>query len=210
MVDRQKFAAEDAQGYRIHVVGRNVLVTEAMKNYAIDKISKIERFHQHILDVNVTMDMQRLEHTCTILLHFGHFDIKAHATTSDMYASIDKAVDRLVAKVRKWKGRIHDHQRREASQFEMKVNVLERAPDELAEINADIEEVNRKFDEAVYKPHKVMSTEVIPLKMLTQDEAIMKMELSEAPFMLYRAEEDQKLKVIYRRPDENYAIMQAE
>ena len=38
----------------------------------------------------------------------------------------------------------------------------------------------------------------------------MKMEITDEPFIIYRSEEDQKLKVIYRREDENYGLVQVE
>ncbi len=40
------------------------------------------------------------------------------------------------------------------------------------------------------------------VKMLTQEEAIMKMELAGYAFLIYKSEEDQKLKVMYKRKDE--------
>lgn len=56
----------------------------------------------------------------------------------------------------------------------------------------------------------MVSTESRPLKDLTTEEAVMKMELSGDHFMLYRDEADRKLKVIYRHSDEDYGIIQAE
>ena len=46
--------------------------------------------------------------------------------------------------------------------------------------------------------------------MLTSDEALIKMELSSEPFMIFRSQEDQKLKVIYRMADDNYGIAEPE
>ena len=48
----------------------------------------------------------------------------------------------------------------------------------------------------------------MPLKTLTQEEAIMKMEITDDPFLIFRSEEDQKIKVIYRREDRNYGLVQ--
>ena len=44
----------------------------------------------------------------------------------------------------------------------------------------------------------------------TQEEAIMKMELSEDNFLIFRSEEDTKLKVIYRRSDGNFGVIELE
>ena len=207
MAEKARFAEEEAQGYRINIVGRNVFVTEPMKNYAMEKISKIDRFHNHVFGVHVTMDIQKLEHSVVIILNFSHFKIKVSAASTDMYVSIDKAVDKLQAQLRRWKGKIQDHHKKGVSVVDMTVNVLRRPYNDLEEINAAIETVNLQKEIDEYYPPKVIGNDTRPLKMLTMDEAVMKMELSGDQFMLFRGEEDQKLKVIYRRNDGNYGII---
>jgi putative sigma-54 modulation protein len=210
MTDANKFAEEEALGYNITITGRNIQVTEAMKNYAWDKLTKIERFQTHIMDVHVTLDIHKLEHSAVIVLKFNHFKIKVQAASSDMYASIDKAVDKLQATLRKWKSRIQDHHNKALRVIDMQVNVLQRPYDELAEFNADIESQNRQQDAAKYTVPKVIGQETLPLKTLSDEEAVMKMELSGDHFLVFRGERDQKIRVIYRRSDENYGIIQPE
>ncbi len=210
MVDKAKFAAEEALGYRITIVGRNLYVTDAMKNYAMEKISKIDRFHSQVLDVHVNLDIQKFEHSAIIVLKFNHFKIKVSAVSTDMYASIDKAVDKLQAQLRRWKSKIQDHHKKPMNVIDMQVNVLQRPYSDLDEINAEIESANNKSEIDEYKPHRIIGTDKRPLKTLTTDEAVMKMELSGDPFLLFRCEEDRKLKVIYRRKDGNYGLILAE
>lgn len=205
MVDVNKFMAEDEAGYAITIIGRNALVTEAMKNYLWDKLSKVERFHNHIMHVTATMDVQRIEQTVTIILKFDHFEVKVHATTTDMYASIDKAVDRLVVKLRRWKEKIHDHHKKGMVPKEMRVDVMQRPYAEEEVFNAEIEAAK---NEAAFFAPKIIGNDTLPLKTLTGEEAIMKMELSDHPFMIFRDEVDMLLKVIYKRPDGNYGIVQ--
>ncbi len=57
------------------------------------------------------------------------------------------------------------------------------------------------------QPHTVIKQKTLPLKTLTTEEAVMKMELSGDQFLIYKNEVDHKLKVIYRRKDENYGII---
>ncbi len=206
MVDKEKFAQEDALGYNIFIHGRNFEVTEPVRLYVWNKLSKIERFHNHIFHVYVTLEIQRLEHVVDIVCHFNHFTVRVEGRSSDMYASIDKAIDKLQKLFRKWKGRIQDYNKKSLRSIDLTVNVYRRPYNDLEDINAQIEEKNSKD----WIPGKVIATESRPLKMLTLDEAIMKMELSSDPFMIYRDEVDQKLKVIYRREDGNYGIIQAE
>jgi len=209
MTNKNKFSEEN--GYNIQINGRHVQVTEAMKQHARTKLSKLERFHNHIMDVHVTMDIQREEHIVTIIVKLDHFKIKSHAVSTDMYASIDQAVERLQKQVYRWKDRIQDHTSKKLSSVDLKVNVLQRPyPDELDEINAEIEAKANQQRMKELMPGQVIGQETIPLKTLLIGEAVMKMELSGDHFLLYRAEEDRKIKVIYRRKDGNYGIIQAE
>ncbi|MBA2728403.1 MAG: ribosome-associated translation inhibitor RaiA [Parachlamydiaceae bacterium] len=197
--------------YDITVTGRHMLVTDAMKDYAIDKIVKIDRFNARIIDVNIVMDIQKLEHRVDITLKVDHVFIKASATAEIMYASIDKAIDKIETQLRRYKDRINEHQKKGGDVFNMNVNILENPTnDVLKELNDDIESESLVRQIDGYRPHKILTTETRPLKTLNEHEAVMKMELSGDFFMIFRGEEDQKLKVIYRRNDGNFAIIEPE
>lgn len=210
MVDKDKFAAEEALGYNISIVGRSVLVTDAMKNYVWDKLTKVERFHTHIMDCHVVMDIQKLEHSVVIVLKFDNLKIKVSASSTDMYASIDRAIDKLQKKISRWRDRIHEHNIKKLTAIDMVVNVIHRPVDELKEINAEIEAENGSKKIKELQQPRVTGTFTKPLKTLTTDEAVMKMELSDDHFLIFRDEVDLKLKVIYRRSDATYGIIQPE
>lgn len=212
-MSRKSKAAEFAEvSYDIDVIGRNVLVTDSMKDYAMEKVSKIERFttHNHIIDVAVVMEVQKLEHRCDITLKVGHIKIKSHASTDNMYASIDKAVDKIETQLKKYKNRIQDHQAKSVETIDINVNVL-RAPEiELIEVNEEIDEENERQAFKKYRPHEIVEKEKMNVKFLTNEEAIMKMELSGDVFLVFRGEADRKIKVLYRRSDNNFAIIEPE
>lgn len=199
------------EGYNVNVTGRNIMVTDAMKDYAMEKVSKMERFSNRIIDVVVTMDVVRFEHNIDIVMKVDHVKIKSHASTDNMYASIDKAVDKLEAQLLRYKGKILDHHLGRGHGVGMSVNVLQAIPqDESVEFNDEIEEESRRRLLDKYSPHKIVAKEVHHLKTLTDGEAIMKMELSGDTFLVYRAEEDHKIKVIYRRNDGNFGVITPE
>lgn len=207
MVDKDKFAEEEALGYNIYIIGKNFEVTDPMRQHIWDKLTKIERYHNHIMDVHVTLEIQKIEHVCVITCHFNHMKVKVESRSTDMYASIDRAMQKLQYLFRKWKGKIQDYHKKPISMVDLSVNVFRRPPeDETEAVNKEIDAENvRKW-----KPHEVRATETRVLKTLLTDDAIMKMELSGDQFMLYRDEADQKLKLIYRRDDDHYGVIQAE
>lgn len=210
MVDLRKFKEEDAAGYRVDIIGRNIQVTEPIRMYVWDKLSKIERFHNHIMHLHMTLEIQKLEHVCIIVLKIDHTEVKCQAKSTDMYASIDRAIDRLYALLSRYKSRLQDHHRKKLSVIDMQVNVLHRPYNEIDEINAAIEEVNVKSKIDSLGPPKIIGTETKPLKTLTLEEAVMKMDLSGDAFLIFRAEEDMKLKILYRRKDGHYGLIQPE
>lgn len=199
----------EQEGYEITVLGRNVVLTDALKNYVVDKISKVDRITDRIIEAHVTLDIQKLDHSVDVRIRVGHTRIKVHAVDPEMYAAIDKAHDKLLAKLRKFKSKLLDHHAAARHVVDMNVNVF-HPTDPTAEVNDDIEAENVRKAEQAMLPHHIVAREVRPLKTLTMSEAEMKMELSGDNFMIYRSEEDQKLKVIYRRADQNFGIIEPE
>lgn len=203
---REKF---DQTDYPIHIVGRHVEVTDAMKSYAVDKLVKVERFGVRVTEATITMDIQKLVHSVDFIIHINNTKVKVTGRSENMYASIDQAVARLEAKLRRYTKRLHDHHAKSLAAVDINVHVMGPISP-LDEINDLIEEESLRQVEKDFKPHQIVSRETQPLKTLNVEEAIMKMELSEDQFMIYRSEEDQKLKVIYRRKDGNYGVIQPE
>jgi len=211
MSRKSKAAELSNEGYNISVVGRNVMVTDSMKDYAIEKVSKIEKFSHRIIDVIVTMDIQKLVHRVDIVISVDHIKIKSQATSDDMYASIDKATDKIERQLLRYKTKIQDHHAKGLNVIDMQVNVIKKPEEEeLEDVNIEIEDESRRQLVESFQVHEVVANETRPLKMLTLDEAMMKMELSGDTFMIFKAEEDQKIKVIYRRNDENYGVIEVE
>lgn len=198
------------QEYTISVIGKNIEITKPIRDYIEEKIAKIEILLTGIIDVKVRLDVQKLNHTVDIFMKFSHFRVNVRAITENMYSAIDKSFEKLYTKLRKWKSRIQDHHSKGVSVTEMEINVLEHGQHEIEEINQEIIDANNQNLQKDYALPKVIKKKKRPLKTLTIDEAVMKMELSDDNFKIYRSEEDQSLKVIYRRRDGSYAIVSPE
>lgn len=208
---KAKLLAEELKGYNVAVTGRHVQVTEAMKDYALEKVAKIERFSDpsRIVDVSITMDIQKVDHKVDIVVKVHQWIIKSSAVTTDMYASIDQAVHKLESQLQRYKKKIQDHHAKGLNVIDMHVNVIRR-PEELdiQEVNEEIEAENLRKIEETLRPHEIVAQDSMPLKILTLDEAVAKMELSGFAFLIFRDESDRKLRVIYRRGDGDYGIIE--
>lgn len=199
--------AFDDEAYTISIVGKNIEITEPIRDYIQGKIAKIEKITNQIIEVSLRLEVQKLNHSVDLTLKFSHFRVKVGAITENMYSAIDKAFERLHAKLLKWKSRIQDHHARGVSVTEMEVNVLEHEKKETQQINQEIVDANNAKLQEKYTLPTVIKKKKRALKQLTIDEAVMKMELSDDNFMIYRSEEEQTLKVIYRRRDGSYGVV---
>jgi ribosome hibernation promoting factor len=198
------------EGFPITVIGRHVEVTEAVKQYARDKVGKMERFSHQILEATVTMDVQKLEHRVAIVLKVGHTLIKVAKASENMYASIDMAVEKLQHKLHRYRSRLKEHHATPLSAIDINVNVVAPGVETIDDINDEIMEENQRRAEEALRPHEVVNRKTQPLHTLRVDEAVMKLDLSGDHFLIFRSEEDQKLKVMYEREDGNYGIVEPE
>lgn len=205
-----KVSKFEGQPYNISIVGKHFQITDAIRNYVFEKLNKIEKIADHIIDVIVTLDAQKLEQSCSILMNFIHFHIKVQASTENMYSAIDKATDRVLRLVRKYKTKLQSHRMKDRTTVDIHVNVIQPLYDDTKEVNDEIEAENARREQERFSLHEVVANETMKLKTFTQDEAVMKMEITEEPFLIFRSEEDQKIKVIYRREDHNYGVVQVQ
>jgi putative sigma-54 modulation protein len=203
---KDKFSAAD---YPIHITARHVEITDPIKTYAVEKLeAKLKLYSLRVLKADVIMDIQKkINHLVDFNINVNNIHIKVSGSSDNMYASIDQAIDHLDIKLAKYHKRITDHHVKGLPELEMNVNVVSLP---VEDINDQIEEETLlKVEKEMVQP-SVSSQVRKKLKFLTVNEAVMKMELSGDHFLVYKSEEDRKLKVMYRRGDGNYGIIEPE
>ncbi|MBI5274646.1 MAG: ribosome-associated translation inhibitor RaiA [Chlamydiales bacterium] len=195
--------------YNLYIVSKHIEVTEGMRQHILDKLSKLDKLTDAILDVHVRLEVEKkIHHNVSLTIMYAHTKIRSHASTTDLYASIDKAIDRLKIKLGHWKSKLQQHHAKGFSVEEIPVSVHQGF--DLEDVNDQIDEESRKKTDQRFALPKIAKMKKLAIKTLTLEEAMMKMELSDDNFMIYRSEEDHKLKVIYRRRDATYGVIAPE
>lgn len=98
---------------RIHVTGRHLEVTDAINAYVHEKMERLERHFDIVLDVNVILSVEKLEHKAEATVHVNGHNLHAESKQGDMYAALDGLIDKLDRQVRKHKEKMTDHHRAE-------------------------------------------------------------------------------------------------
>jgi putative sigma-54 modulation protein len=95
------------------VTGRHVEVTQPMREYVKNKLDRLSRHFDHVLDVKVILGVEKLKQTAEGTLNLSGKTLHAEAQGQDAYAAIDALADKLDAQIKKHKERVTDHHRGE-------------------------------------------------------------------------------------------------
>lgn len=100
---------------QINLSGHHVELTDALRAYVSDKLQRLERHFDNVIDIHVILSVEKLRQKAEASLNLGGNQIFADATDEDMYAAIDALVDKLDRQVLKHKEKTKDHHKTEAS-----------------------------------------------------------------------------------------------
>lgn len=88
----------------ISVTFRHTDSTQALKNYAVEKIAHVaNKFISAAADAHVILTVEKRDHIAEVNFHSGKFDITANVSDVDLYVAIDRVCDSLEAQLRKQK-----------------------------------------------------------------------------------------------------------
>lgn len=88
----------------ITVTFRHVEPSTALKEHATEKIAKLQKFLRQPMTARVTVSLEKLLHQVEARISSGGERYEAREATEDMYASIDKVLDKLERQIRGTKG----------------------------------------------------------------------------------------------------------
>ncbi|HLV49031.1 MAG TPA: ribosome hibernation promoting factor [Aliidiomarina sp.] len=94
---------------QINLTGHHIDITEPLRNYVDTKFSKLERHFDHITNVYVVLNVEKLRQKAEATLHVSGGEIFATAEHEDMYAAIDALIDKLDRQVIKHKEKLRKH-----------------------------------------------------------------------------------------------------
>ena len=93
----------------VQVSGHHVEVTQAIRDYVLSKLERIQRHFDHVIEINVILSVQKLRHMAEISVHLPGKDIHVESDDEDMYAAIDLMMDKLDRQVIKHKQKAYAH-----------------------------------------------------------------------------------------------------
>lgn len=171
----------------IKVVGKNIEITAAIKEYIEKRVEKLEKFEAKNTEVTVICSVEREEQIVEIQINQNGEFIRIEEKNNDLYASVDLAMDKAERQLRKEKEKRVDKNREES--LKEKVLGIFRGGDE--------ENIG-----------KVTKTKCYDLKPITLEDAKLKLEdKKDILFMPFVNVETKEVNVLYKREDGSYGIV---
>lgn len=169
-------------------IGRNIEITDAMRSYAEDKLDKLSRFFDNILDAKVIMSYKHSGASGTparveVQLNVPNGIVRAEEDGVDTYAAVDVVIDKLERQLKRFKGRYIAKRQQEIPEPQPEEDIKEKGP-----------EIVRVKNHA--------------LRPMSPEDAAMQMDALGHDFYVFRNFETESINVIYLRYDGNYGLIE--
>lgn len=174
---------------KFEYTGRHIEVTPALRSHVEEQFERIA----HLFDgdghhAHVIIEVERGKHRSEIILKWRNEVFTATSNSEDMYQSLSQTIHKIERQARKLKEKIIDKQHK---------------AEKLGTIAPPQVEVEPEPDTP-----RIIKNENYPLKPMTEDEAVIRLEEEDNIFLVFRHTANQDLAVIYKKKDGNYGLIQ--
>lgn len=180
---------------QLTVTGKQIDTGDALRRHVEASLDSIlGKYFKTAIEGHVVFSKEAHLSRAEVSIHIGRgIVVNAGAAAVDTYAAFDAAAERIAKRMRRYKRRLRDHHMKVRESSE----TGERARDYvLAPLAEEVEDDGRGGPAVVAE----MSTD---LPNLTVGEAVMRMDLADAPVLLFRNRSHGELNLVYRRADGN-------
>jgi len=161
---------------------RHLESDEQIKRYVEEKIARLQRYIEVPLDIHVVLSLERkYRHRVDVSFMLNGVPINAHEVMDDMYAAIDKIMDKLERRLIRYREKLKTHRETKT---------------------------RRMAPPAEEKGSKIIISRTIDAKPMDPEEAVMQLEASGDHFIIFSDREKGNVCVIYKRKDGNFSIIE--
>ncbi|UCF10482.1 MAG: ribosome-associated translation inhibitor RaiA [Candidatus Bipolaricaulota bacterium] len=171
---------------KVKIVERHASPSDAVRNHVISKTEALSRYFDRIISVDVVLSVEKERQIAEFHAHLTNRKVlHAHEDSTDMYASIDRAIDKLRRQLVKYKDQLTDtRERREGGSGEG-----EEAGDGAGE-------------------KRIVRTDTFFHKPMLPEEASLQLEAVDKGFLVFINAETDEVSIIYHRRDGNYGLIE--
>lgn len=178
----------------IYVRGDNIEVTKAIQDYAKEKLNRINKYigDSEKTRATVVASVKGHNQKIEVTIPLKNVILRAEETRDDLYAAIDVVVDKLERQIRKNKTKLQSKKMKDKLSKDFMFDAIETT------------------DEDKDDGYKIVKRKTVEVKPMSEEEALLQMELLEHQFYIFKDAESSKVSVVYKRKEGNYGIIESE
>ena len=177
---------------KFNIRGENVEVTDAIRDYVVKRISKLQKFFEDSVEATAHVNLKvypNRTYKVEVTIPLPYLTLRAEETSNDMYGSVDLVTDKLERQIRKYKTKVNRKSR------EKGLKNLEFVPSD---------------DDSASDELKIVRTKQVSLKPMDPEEAVLQMDMLGHDFFVFQAAETNGTSIVYRRRDCRFGLIEAE
>lgn len=169
----------------LNIRGDKIEVTDSIKNYIEEKLKRLDKYFEtpEDLKANIVVRTRGIDQIIEVTIPIKKAILRAEETNKDLYAAIDKVTDKLERSIRKNKTKI---KRRKVENMDVFLD----------------------FEVEEEEEQKIVKRKQINNKPMSEEEAILQMDLLDHDFFIFQNTETNNMSVIYKRKDNSYGIIE--
>ncbi|MDO9262411.1 MAG: ribosome-associated translation inhibitor RaiA [Desulfosalsimonadaceae bacterium] len=175
------------------VTFKNLDPSDHLKSYVQNKLNKLDKLLDNPAEANVVLSVEKIRHIAEIKITGDRLNINCREKTNDMYSSIDMAMDKLEAQIKKNKQKIKNHRPGSRSDFKETQSLIETTA------------AGQSLEETTEPQIRVQTIDFKPMDI---EEATMQIELVPDNFIVFTNSRTDQVNVLYRRKDGDLGLIQ--
>jgi putative sigma-54 modulation protein len=167
----------------IDITFKNVDPSEALKDYATKRLSKIGKYIDRPAEAHVILSVEKIRHKAEVTLNADGVIVNAVEITEDLYAAIDMVMDKVERQIKKHKQKLQERKGQ--------ARTVSQAPD------ASDERSPRVIREKEYF-----------VKPMSVEEAVLQIGVSGKEFLIFQNTDSKQINLIYKRTDGDWGVVE--
>jgi putative sigma-54 modulation protein len=174
---------------KIKITGRNIELTEGLKDAVEEKLSKLNKYFTEDTQANVTLSVEKERQKIEVTIPVKGNIIRSEQVSNDMYVSIDLVEEVIERQMKKYRNKIISRQQEPGEFF---------ADEFISKAEEDEEEIN------------IIRSKKFGMKPMYPEDACVQMELLGHNFFVFRNAETDEVNVVYKRRGNTYGLIEPE
>ena len=176
----------------ITITGRNIELTDSLKDYVNKRMNKLERIYGRINSCEVVLVQAKIRQEAEVILHLKRTRIVGRESSPDIYASIDNAAENVKKQLRRMRGRIQSRRRKAM----------------LTRIISPVIRFRESEESGPSASGRIIKMSAFAPKPLVPEEAKMELDVSKAVFIMFKNADTGETNVLYKKNDGNYGLVE--